>query len=132
MAQLCRLGDEFEKLGVRVIVVAYSSPGAARRWIESVCPRFPILLDPRREFYAALGFERSYRRALSGRNIRKHARDFLQGKRSAGREGDPAQMGGDLLLSGTGRVLLLHRSSDPVDRPQPEEILERIRQEDSP
>lgn len=50
---------EFSRLGCAVLVVSFGGAAGARRWLEDTGCHFPLLLDPDRRLYRALGLTRS-------------------------------------------------------------------------
>ena len=122
-----------EELGVDVVGVSFAPPEAIERYREGLGLDVPIESDPERERYHALGFGRgSVRRvwldprvwlryaSLLRRGERK--RVSLSGPRKLGPSSDVTsedtlQLGGDALVDDDGRVVWVHRSRGPDDRP---------------
>jgi len=63
VAQLCPYDDEVERLGVKVLLVTFSSSGYAHMVREEVCSSFPMLIDRERSLHRTYGLESSLLRS---------------------------------------------------------------------
>ena len=121
---------EFQAIGVGVVAVSMSRPeGMARYLAERPLP-FPLLADPERTGYAALGLGRtSWGRILRPGVMWRYTKHVLRGARIRRiPEGEDAlQTGGDFLLAGDRRLLWAHTSPDPTDRPTVGQLLDVVR-----
>ena len=127
MAQLCPYQDELKRLGVRVLLVTLSSSGYAGKFQEKVCDAFPLLMNRERDLYATYGLESSLFRFWGPKNLWSYVKRFLRGEKIEGIQGDPTQLGGDLIIGADGRVRYVYRSKDPTDRPPVEELMDVLR-----
>lgn len=95
----------------------------AEQWAQEVCTDYPLLLDPKRELYRALGLERSLLRSWNPRTLWRYLRYLLSGKELKPIQGDSSQLGGDFVFDAQAVLRYSHRSEDPVDRPPVDELL---------
>ncbi|KAF0313727.1 hypothetical protein FJT64_015713 [Amphibalanus amphitrite] len=124
---------ELERLRCAVLVVSFSDRGAVLRWLsETGCP-FPVLLDPRRRLYTALGLPTDLQQVWSHAALLEEAERRLEAPDSPplevpyrGGPADPHQLGGDFLLDSRGRLMLSHPSTDPADRPTVQQLLDTL------
>jgi peroxiredoxin len=123
VAQLCQAVGKFEELNTQVVIVTFGSLHQAKRWIEDVCSPFEMLLDQKREAYRAYGLGRSLLRSWGLRTIWRYIQLLSSGRKWKGIQGDSTQLGGDFIIDTNGMIMLSHRSSDPIDRPDIKEIL---------
>ncbi|XP_037078587.1 uncharacterized protein LOC119099623 [Pollicipes pollicipes] len=121
---------EFARLDCSVLVVSFGSVEGARRWLADTGCQFPLLVDPQRKLYHALGLARSIAKVWQHSTLQ-----YYGGQKAAGRplpaayrgvEDDPHQMGGDFILDGAGRLALVHCSTSPPDRPSVQHLLETL------
>ena len=119
--------SEFRTINVGVIAVSMGRPeGAARYLAERPLP-FPMLADPDRSAYAALGLGRtSWGRILRPGVMWRYAKHVLHGAkvRRVPEGEDALQTGGDFLIGGDRRLLWAYTSADPTDRPSVDRLLE--------
>ncbi len=127
MAQLCQHQDELDRLNVEVLIISFGTLPAAERWLKETCSPFRLLLDPERSVYDAYGLERSVARSWNLRTIWRYVQLLASGRRWRGIQGDSAQLGGDFIVDAEGVVQLAHRSHDPTDRPDIEDLLSNLR-----
>jgi hypothetical protein len=123
--------SEFQAIGVGVIAVSMSrSDGVARYLAERPLP-FPLLADPERSAYAALGLGRTtWSRIFRPGVMWRYTRHVLRGARIRRiPEGEDAlQTGGDFLLGGDRRLRWAHTSPDPTNRPTVGQLLDVARE----
>jgi hypothetical protein len=118
--------DEVRSLGINVAAVSMSRPDVLAQYVAKRPSPVPILADPERKVYAALGLGRTtWARLLRPRIAWRYLKLIAGGERVRRvPEGeDPLQTGGDFLVSRDGRVLWAYRSEDPTDRPSIDELL---------
>ena len=128
MAQLCQHQEELDQLDVEVLIISFGTLPAAERWLEETCSPFRLLLDPERTVYQAYGMERSLARSWNLRTIWRYVRLLTSGRRWRGIQGDSAQLGGEFVVDAEGIIRLAHRSHDPTDRPDVDDLLSDLRQ----
>ncbi len=107
------------------MVISFEPPSQLRAFAIREDIPFLLLSDPKREAYAA--FELG-RKPLRGVYTAATVLAYLRGlfKRRLPRlprHTDTLQMGGDVIVSREGRIVFLHRSRDPADRPSIGDIL---------
>lgn len=123
--------DAFQELGVAGLAVSMSRPDGLNRYLAaSRAWPFPIVADPERTAYAALGVGRtSWGRLLRPGIIGRYLKLIVRGARVRRiPEGEDAlQQGGDFLVSPDRRVLWAHTGPDPTDRPSVDELLREAR-----
>jgi AhpC/TSA antioxidant enzyme len=120
-----RLND-FRRLGVGVVAVSMSGPDGVARYLASHRLTVPLLADPQRSLYTALGLGRtSWGRLLRPGLVWKYLKLIAGGgKVRRVPEGEDAlQLGGDFLVSPDRQVLWAYRSADPTDRPSVGDLL---------
>ena len=127
MAQLCQHLPEFEALNTRIVVVSFGKPEQARAWLDQTNVPFILLLDPERKAYRAYGLEYSLLRSWRLNVWQRYAQLILSGRKWRGIQGDSGQLGGDIIVDSTGRILLAFRSRDPTDRPDIQSLLAALR-----
>lgn len=115
-------------MGARVWIVSFSERREwARAWVEDTCQEYPFLLDTGRVLYHSLGLDRSLLRSWNLRTLLRYARYLLSGRGLEPIRGDSAQLGGDFVFDANGVLRYAHRSQDPVDRPDVEELMGALR-----
>jgi peroxiredoxin len=122
--------SEFQELGVGVVAVSMSRPeGVARYLAERTLP-FPLLADPERKAYAALGLGRTTWTRIARPGVLWRYTKLVAGGAKVRRvpEGeDPLQTGGDFLVDADRRLLWAHTSPDPTARPAVRDLLAAAR-----
>ncbi|XP_043217155.1 uncharacterized protein LOC122379213 [Amphibalanus amphitrite] len=122
---------EFGRLRCSVLVVSFGAREGALRWLADTGCEFPLLLDPERQLYRALGLARSIAKVWQHSTLQ-----YYGGQKAAGRplpaaytgvEDDPHQMGGDFIVDGSDRLVLVHCSTSPPDRPTVPALLTAVR-----
>jgi peroxiredoxin len=111
---------EFRDLGVGLVAVSMSRPEGVARYLGERPLPFPLLADPDRRAYAAVGLGRTTwarlaRPGVLWRYTKLVARGAKMRRVPEGE--DPLQTGGDFLIGGDGRVAWAYTSPDPTDRP---------------
>lgn len=128
MAQLRHSEEAFRRLGVQVLIISFGTEYWARAWLQETGSPFPLLLDPERALYQVYGLGSSFIRVWSPRVMFHYLKLRLRGQKWLPVQGDPHQLGGDVIVDAAGVIRLLHRSKDPVDRPPVEKLLAVLRQ----
>lgn len=127
MAQLRHFEDAFRRLGVQVLIISFGAEHWARAWVQETGSPYPLLLDPERATYQAYGLGSSFIRVWSPKVMWRYLTLLLQGRKMQPVQGDPHQLGGDVIVDAEGVIRLIHRSKDPVDRPPMEKLLAVLR-----
>ena len=127
MAQLRHSEDEFRRLGVQVLIISFGADHWARAWLQETGSPFPLLRDLERATYQAYGLGSSFIRVWSPKVMWHYLKLILRGEHMRPVQGDPHQLGGDVIVDAEGVIRLTHRSKDPVDRPPVEKLLAVLR-----
>ena len=110
--------------------MSMTSPAGVAAYLAAHPIAVPVLADPGRQLYAALGLGRTtWGRLMRPGLVWKYLKMVVRGgkvRRVPAGE-DPLQLGGDFLLGPDRRVLWSHRSADPTDRPSADAILATVR-----
>lgn len=127
MAELEAKQALFEAQSVRVLIISFTVLEGAQIWLEQTGCKFPMLLDQQRKIYRSFGLGSSYTKVMRfgclltysefgavDRDLPDVPPRLLE---------DLYQMGGDFLIDETGKVILCHPCSTPLDRPSVEDIL---------
>lgn len=118
VAELRRNKDKLDALDAEVVVLTFNGrEDWAQEWLRETKTPFKMLLDPQREVYQAYGMRHSVMRSWSPRTLWFYAKRMLRGESIHGIQGDPNQLGGDVVVGPDGRVVLGYYSEDPTDRP---------------
>ena len=127
--QLHRDRYEFEKAGVRLIVVGQGRPEQAAHFRDTQDLALEMLVDTQREAYRAAGTKvATFNELLGARVVAKGLRRSLASGVHQGRTvGHPAQLGGVLLVMPDGSIPYAHLSDDASDNPPNEEVLAAVR-----
>lgn len=110
---------EFDKAGAQVVVVSFGSRDAAAQWRQETSCQYPILIDHKRQLYNFFGMKISFSQVFHTDILVYYAE-----QKASGREfpksfvgDDVHQMGGDVVLSCSGKLCLIYRSTLSTDRP---------------
>jgi len=115
---------EIEALGIRVLVVTFEAPRAARAYVEETGTRWPLISDESRSLYEAYGMGRARWRHLLGPSaLLAYVREAVRGRVPRWPSADPVQQGGDVLIDPAGIVRLVHVGAGPGHRPPVERLL---------
>jgi hypothetical protein len=123
VAQLRRRQSDFEAVGARIVTISFGPAPRAPAWLAETQSPFPLLIDARRETYAAFGMRRSLRGSWNLTTLRRYRELMGAGRRWRGVQGDSLQLGGDAIVDANGIVRLLVRSTTPSERPSLESLL---------
>ena len=119
---------ELDALKIRVLVVTFEAPAAARAYVSETKTRWPVLCDESRALYRQYGMGRARWRHLLGPSaLRAYARAMAEGRLPRWPAADPMQQGGDVLIDADGIVRLVHVGKGPGQRPPVERLLEVCR-----
>ena len=127
--QLHRDRYEFEKAGVRLIVVGQGQPEQATDFRDSHHLELEMLVDTSREAYRAAGTKKATFNELLGPRVvaRGLRRSLASGVRQGRTVGHPAQLGGVLLVMRDGSIPYSHLADDASDNQPNEEVLAAVR-----
>ncbi len=111
-----------------MVGVSFEEPSVIARFAERESLPYPVLCDPERRAYRALGLERGRTGQVWSLNaLRTYARGLLRGRLPRLPRADIAQLGGDFVLDGHGRVVYEYRSEESADRPPIAVLLDAVR-----
>ncbi len=128
LAQLREHQEELDQLGAIVLGVSFEEPSVIARFAERESLPYPILSDPERRAYRVFGLERGETAQVWSPNaLRTYARGLLRGRLPRTPRADIAQLGGDFVLDGHGRVVCEYRSEESADRPAIDVLLDAVR-----
>ena len=117
-----------DELGIRVLVVTFESPSAARAYASESHYSWPVVSDVERRLYDAYGMGRArWRHLLGPAAMRAYAREVVRGRLPRMPAADPMQQGGDVLIDPRGIVRLAHVAAGPGNRPSVTRLLEARR-----
>jgi peroxiredoxin len=127
--QLHRARAEFEAAGGRLVLIGQATPRHAAHFRRRQGIQLPVLADEDRASYRAAGAKVGGVLDLVGpKVVAKGALTALREKTMQGRPvGNPAQLGGALVVAPDGRITWAHMSTDAGDNASPEEILAALR-----
>lgn len=126
LAQLREAEPQLAQLGVRVVGVATGADYQARALMDDGIP-FPLLVDPDRNLYRALGIDRiAWYRFLQPSTWRRYLR-AAKGARQGRLTGDLRQAPGVVIIDLDRRVRYLHRGVTLADYPDLDEVLDELR-----
>jgi peroxiredoxin len=111
-AQLCARKAEFERRGVRVVLVGSGAPDKAARFAGLHGCGFPVFTDPTLGVQKSAGLRRGLASTLRLGALVNLVRALRAGFRQTAVEGDAWQQGGALVFDGDGR--LRHAQVDRV------------------
>ena len=124
MAQLRDKADEFEKAGVRVVLVGMGPPRESREFMERFKIPFPMICDPKRRLYDIYGLKKmGVLGFLSPSLVLKSLSAVAQGNMAGIPEGDVKQLAGIFVIDPSGHIQFRHLSADPADFPPAEDVL---------
>ena len=123
-------------LDCKVVIISFGSTAVTERWRqETKCP-YPTYSDVGRNFYDAVGLASRASAVWNIHTMTYYAEQLAQDKplpqKFENYEADLDQMGGDFLVSKTGKFQMVHCSKTPVDRPIPSTIIQILRQTSNP
>jgi AhpC/TSA antioxidant enzyme len=128
--QLHRAREEFDRAGVRLVLIGQASPRQARHFRDKLnLEPLPVLADDERESYRAAGLKRANLKQLVGpKSVLAGVKHGARSRVVQGRIiGDAAQLGGEMLVLPDGTVAWSHVQEHAGDTVSPEDLLEEAR-----
>ena len=122
--------NDYAYLDLGLVVVSQGTPAVLRQFLKRHPKPFPVVGDPERRLYAAVGLDRvSVWGFFKPRVLASYLREVRHGaKLSRPYDGeDVLQRGGDFVVSRGGEVLFAHRSPDSTSRPAIRDVLAAAR-----
>jgi peroxiredoxin len=128
--QLHRAREQFEAAGARLVLIGQLTPRHAAHFRRRREIELPVLADEKRESYKAAGAKiATMGELVAPKIVAKGALTTARTGLVQGRTiGDPAQLGGAMVIGADGRVAWSHMSQDASDNAAPKEILAAVRQ----
>ena len=124
MAQLRDKAADFEKAGVRVVLVGMGPPKESQEFLKKFELPFEMVCDPERELYGAYGLKRmGVLDFLSPTLALKSLSTLAKGNLVGMPEGDVKQLAGVFIIDTSGHIRFRHLSADPADFPPAEDVL---------
>jgi hypothetical protein len=116
--------SEFERLGLKVVVVTFAYDYLARTYVEDTGLTWSLLVDSDRQVYRSYGMlTASFWDIWGPKTWLAYGRELLKGRKLEKSEDDIYQRGGDILIDPAGIVRLHHVGNGPADRPPVDRIL---------
>lgn len=113
--------------GAELALIGMGEVRYARAFREEFDLGCPVLVDPNRAAYRALGLRRGIGRTLALPSVwAARVQASRQGFSQEGVKGDPWQLGGVLVVVPGGRVIYRHLSRTSADHPPVGEILSAV------
>jgi peroxiredoxin len=113
-----------EFANTQVAVVTFADPGLLDAYRRHLDLPFPVVSDPTRAAYQALGLERGSARAVWNLGtMRLYARLLREGGRVRRPTEDTRQLGGDFVIDAEGRLVAAFRPPSPDTRPSVEQLI---------
>ena len=124
-----RQRQAFADLGAAVLVLTFEPPGeAVSRYARALRLPFPLLCDPERAAYTAFGLGRAAGGQVWGlASAKAYLRGLSEGRLPWKPRGDLAQLGGDVVLDSTGRVVYRFLGATPAARPSVAVLLAAVK-----
>ena len=114
--------DEFGE--IHVAVVTFTDPTHLDAYRAHLDVTFPVVTDVDRSLYRALGLERgTLRQVWSMGTLKLYARLLRRGRRLQTAHEDIRQLGADVMVDATGRIVKIFRPASPDARPGVNELL---------
>lgn len=120
---------EYAALDLGLVVVSQGRPAVLAQFLEQYPKPYPVVGDPDRALYRAVGLDRvTWRSFAKPRVVLAYLKEMWHGaKLRAPYAGeDVLQRGGDFVVDCAGTELFAHRSPDSTSRPAVASILEVV------
>lgn len=132
LGQVHEQQETFDRLGTVVAAVTFEEPARIAAFVGREDWPYPLLSDPTRRAYAAFGLQRGQPQQLwNWVTLVAYARGLLHGRWPRLTHSDMTQLGGDVVLAPDGRVVFLHRSVTPADRPAVSDLVAAVQRGNS-
>ena len=124
MAQLCDKAADFEKAGVRVVLVGMGPPKESEEFLKKFALPFIMVCDPKRKLYEAYGLKQMGALDFFSPSLAlKSLSAVIKGNLVGMPEGDVKQLAGVFIIDISGHIRFSHLSADPADFPPAEDVL---------
>jgi hypothetical protein len=114
--------EQIRSKGAELYVIGNGSPSFIEGFREETKYTGAIYTDPSLEVYKAAELKRGVIKTLNPFAIGATVKAFKNGSRQVGRQGDPWQQGGVLVVAPSGEVRWQFASDHPGDRPTAQQI----------
>jgi hypothetical protein len=121
--------DRLDDLGdAAVALVTFAPQRVLRGHRARLGLPYPVLSDEDRAVYRAYGLGRGpWWRVWGPATLRRYGQLLRRGRRLQRVGGDTLQLGGDVVVGRDGRVVMVHRSGGPADRPPVDDLVAAVR-----
>lgn len=121
--------DRLDDLGdAAVALVTFAPQRVLRGYRARLGLPYPVLSDEDRAVYRAYGLGRGpWWRVWGPATLRRYGQLLRRGRRLQRVGGDTLQLGGDVVVGRDGRVVMVHRSRGPADRPPVDDLVAAVR-----
>ncbi len=110
-----------------VVLVTFTRQRNLRGFRARLELPFPVLADEERATYRAYGLGRGpWWRVWGLATIRRYAALLARGRRLGRPSEDVLQLGGDFVVGPDGRLVYVHRSTGPPDRPPVDALVRAV------
>jgi hypothetical protein len=111
-----------------VVVISFEPLEQLRNFADEESLPFLILSDTKCEAYRAFGLQEGPMHRLLGlATIRAYVQGLFQGRRPKMPRANTRQLGGDIVINASGKVVFLYKSKSPADRPVVGVLLDALR-----
>ena len=126
--QLHRAHERFQAAGARVVLIGMGTPRHAAWFRAKYAPELPVLADADRVSYKAMGLRVGSAAELVGpKSVAAGVRHALRSGVGQGRPvGNPAQLGGALVVAPGGEVRLEQRARHAGDSAEVDGLLRAV------
>jgi hypothetical protein len=126
--QLHRAHGRFEEAGLGLVLIGMGTPRHAAWFRRKYAPSLRVLADERRASYRAAALRVGTMSELVGpRSVAGGVRHALRSGVVQGRPvGNPAQLGGALVVGPDGEVVFAHRARNAADSVEPAALLAAV------
>ena len=118
--------DRVRALGADLVVIGQGSVDEARAFRDAEKLTMPLLTDPSRQAYCAVGMRRGLRSVLTPSVLARAFTAWRGGFRQSRPAGDPLQQGGVLVIAPGGVERFRYISRQAGDHPPPARILKAL------
>ena len=124
-----RARDGFAAAGVDLVLIGQLTPRHAAHFRRRQKIELPVLTDEDRRSYKAAGAKMGSVGELVGpKVVAKGALTTLRTGKLQGRTiGNPAQLGGAMVIAPGGEIIFSHMAKDASDNAKPQELLAAVR-----
>ncbi len=122
--------DRLQANNIEVLIVTFELEEHALNYKQDTELEWPLIVDTSRELYHYYGMaQASFWDIWGPASFRVYLREILKGNLPKPAKDDIHQRGGDVLISPEGMVRLHHICKGPADRPEIEEIIQIVEQD---